>query len=531
MSAPSTVPTDGAPRPKLCGADVELGNFISGQPPARGRGRAPHTGRIASRELLAAFARVTGGIGQRTDGQRWPVNPQDVGRIWLPGNGGCGYIDLDHLELCLPEVTSAFDHVAAWHAMLALTQDALRDANAARPAERPISVLVNNSDGQGNSYGSHLNVLLARGAWDCLMGRKLHQLAFLMAHQVSSLVLTGQGKVGSENGTPDAAFQLSQRADFLETLLGRQTTWFRPLINTRDEPLSQDARLHVICYDSTLCQVGSLLRIGPLQLVLAMIEAGRLRAELALEDPLEAIQLWSRDPSLETRAPLVDGRMVTAPELQLLFAESAAQFVETGEAEEVVPRAGEIVTLWCETMEILRRKEWSAAARRLDWALKLATLERALRQRPDLDWQAPELKHLDHLYAGLDPEQGLFWHWARAGVTDTVVSQEAVAHLRTAPPDDTRAWARAHLLREAGTDAIDSVDWDRIAFRLPGPLGRRRYWRIDLPDPLGGTRAHWPSGDRPSLAGRLEALGATSQRPVTGPQGRRSVPATTRGSR
>jgi proteasome accessory factor A len=84
-------------------------------------------------------------------------------------------------------------------------------------------------------------------------------------------VLTGQGKVGSENDTPGVDYQIAQRADFIETLTGIQTTYRRPLINTRDEALcgaaaweppdaaveARDrlARLHVICCDSTLCQV------------------------------------------------------------------------------------------------------------------------------------------------------------------------------------------------------------------------------------------------------------------------------------
>jgi hypothetical protein len=154
-----------------------------------------------------------------------------------PGHGGCVYIDLDHLELCLPEVLSAYDHVACWHAMLRLGQQTVAAANARRPVERRITVLVNNSDGHGQSYGSHLNFLLTRRAWDELVHRKLHHQAYLAAFQVSSIVLTGQGKVGSENGTPGVDYQIAQRADFIETLTGIQTTYRRPLINTRDEAL------------------------------------------------------------------------------------------------------------------------------------------------------------------------------------------------------------------------------------------------------------------------------------------------------
>ena len=79
-------------------------------------------------------------------------------------------------------------------------------------------------------------------------------------------MFTGQGKVGSENGRPATPYQLSQRADFVETLMGKQTTHRRPIVNSRDEALcgatshfvsgaSQDlglARLHCIFFDNTL---------------------------------------------------------------------------------------------------------------------------------------------------------------------------------------------------------------------------------------------------------------------------------------
>ena len=95
-------------------------------------------------------------------------NPQDWGRKYLPANGGCAYIDLNHLELCLPEVTSAFDHIACWHAMLRIARRALVAANEKMPEGKQIQALVNNSDGRGNSYGSHLNFLLTRRAWKAL---------------------------------------------------------------------------------------------------------------------------------------------------------------------------------------------------------------------------------------------------------------------------------------------------------------------------------------------------------------------------
>jgi len=245
--------------PKLCGADFELGNLVLGIELPKG------TGALASHLLLREFvglpltresysvcycqacsarrrALEDGYTSAEFLGEECSMtksgsdyNAQDWARKFL-NNGGCAYIDLDHLELCIPEVLSAHDHVAASHAMLRSARAALQTANARLPEGKKIVALANNSDGQGHSYGSHLNFLLTRRAWSDLFERRLQHLLFLAAYQASSIVFTGQGKIGAENNRPPVHYQISQRADFFEVLLGPQTTWNRPLINSRDEP-------------------------------------------------------------------------------------------------------------------------------------------------------------------------------------------------------------------------------------------------------------------------------------------------------
>ena len=71
---------------------------------------------------------------------------------------------MNHLELAIPEVLSAFDHVAAWHAMLRIVRRAWRTANEKLPDGQRIQLLVKNSDGQSHTYGSPLNFLVTRQA-------------------------------------------------------------------------------------------------------------------------------------------------------------------------------------------------------------------------------------------------------------------------------------------------------------------------------------------------------------------------------
>ena len=509
--------------PKLCGADIELGNFILGVE------RPDGTGAEASRAVLREISGLPGPPRTHTPANAfasgysvsWPApaayNPQDWGRKYLPSNGGCVYIDLDHVEACIPEVMSAYDHAAAWHAMLRIVRRAQRAANARLPAGRRIQVLVNNSDGRSNSYGSHLNFLITRRAWDNIFNRRLHYQLFLAAFQASSIVVTGQGKVGAENGAPACAYQIAQRADFFETLCALQTTYNRPLVNSRDEPLcggsapSAGARLHCIFFDNTLCHVSSLLKVGLMQIILAMIEAEQVNPRLLLEDPVGAVQQWSHDPALRARASMVSGSAVTAVELQLLFLDGAKRFVAAGGCDGVVPHAEQIVQLWEDTLLKLEAGDLAALAGRLDWVLKLHILQRAMQQRPQLTWASPEIKLLDHLYSSLDPEDGLYWAYEAGGVVERVVSEERIAHFEHNPPEDTRAWTRAMLLRLLDSDDVETVDWDSILIRAGRSGYQRLYRRIDLGNPLGFTRAqteHIIHSDR-SLDAILDDLGAT----------------------
>jgi proteasome accessory factor A len=496
--------------PKLCGADVELGNFVLGG------SDAGDSAREASQALLDEIGSLGAVPAARADVESRAHDPRDRSRLFLPENGACAYIDLDHLEICLPEVVSAYDHVACWHAMLRLVQRAQASANAQRDPARPIQVLANNSDGHGRSYGAHLNVLVSRQAFEHTLERKPHYLAYLASFQASSLLFTGQGKVGSENGRPPVDFQLSQRADFFETVAGIQTTSRRPLVNTRDEALcgrselrNRDlARMHVIFFDSTLCEVATLLRVGTMQIVLAMLEAGLVDSRLALDDPVAAAHTWSHDPSLRATSTLVSGQAITAVELQRRFCDQAECFVSTSEAPRVVPRAGEILALWNDTLHKLEARDWSALARRLDWVLKRLLLTRAMQQRPELRWDSPEIKHLDHLYSSLDPAAGLYWSLSRNGNVDRVVTDEEIARFTTDPPRDTRARVRAMLLRRAG-HALDEVDWDIVRLTAIDGHGYAERWRIDLPDPF--DRGPWPDDAWPatSIAELARLLGGT----------------------
>jgi hypothetical protein len=120
--------------------------------------------------------------------------------------------------------------------------------------------------------------------------------------------------------------------------------------------------------------------------------------------------------------------------------------------------------------------------------MKLSILQRAMSQRPSLTWDSPAIRHLDQLYASLDPS-GLYWAYERNGLAERLLDEERIQHFCSEPPSDTRAWTRAMLLRRAHAEWVDTVDWDSIAFRVRDG----GYWpsrrTIDMKNPLGMTEA------------------------------------------
>jgi Pup amidohydrolase len=409
-------------------------------------------------------------------------------RRFLPCNGGSAYIDSDHLEINTPEHTNASDHAAIHFAALRLAAAATSAANRKIEGNTQIRTSTALCDGRA-SWGHHLSVSVTREYYHALFGRKPHLLGALATHLATATIFTGGGKVGAGNNQEACDFQLAQRADWFEELVGQQTMTARPLVNARDESLATPdlARLHIIFFDNTLSPTSRFLMAGTTQLICAMGEAGWIDPSLQLDDPVAAALEVSRDRTLRRRLPMArHGLNMTAAEVQLTLAEKAAAFVSSGNLGHIVPGAEAIISCWTETAELARKGAIEALARRCDWALKFLVLDRH-RGRKGLTWRSAELKYLDILFSDLDQEEGLFWQMAAAGHIDAMPDPDRVKRFLSEPPDETRAFLRAHLLRRFG-DHVHAIDWDHVRFRLRA----HRHWysetRLEMPDPAGFGR-------------------------------------------
>ncbi|MGH8919076.1 MAG: proteasome accessory factor PafA2 family protein, partial [Actinomycetes bacterium] len=187
-------------------------------------------------------------------------------------NGARYYVDHAHPEYSTPECANVYEAVLYDKAGELILARSIEAAARVLPPGQSLVVLKNNSDGKGNSYGTHENYLMDRTVPFARIVRHV------MPHFVSRQIFTGAGKVGSEassTGDIDVDFQLTQRADFFEEEVGLETTLKRPIVNTRDEPhcdAQKYRRLHVIVGDANLSEVATFLKVGTTALVLSMIE-------------------------------------------------------------------------------------------------------------------------------------------------------------------------------------------------------------------------------------------------------------------
>src|SRR4051794_31526935 len=257
-------------------------------------------------------------------------------------NGSRLYLDVgSHPEYATAECDDLTQLVTHDKAGERILEDLLVDAER-RLADEGIGgdifLFKNNTDSAGNSYGCHENYLVTRAGEFSRIADVL--LPFLVTRQL----ICGAGKVLQ---TPrGAVFCLSQRAEHIWEGVSSATTRSRPIINTRDEPhadAERYRRLHVIVGDSNMNEVTTLLKVGSADIVLRMIEAGVAMRDLTLENPIRAIREVSHDVTGRRKVRLVNGKEISALEIQQEYFSRASEFAERRGGDAATKR---VIDLW-----------------------------------------------------------------------------------------------------------------------------------------------------------------------------------------
>ncbi|HEY8215761.1 MAG TPA: proteasome accessory factor PafA2 family protein [Acidimicrobiia bacterium] len=461
--------------PKVCGIETEYGVVL--------RGAADANPVLASSMLINGYVehhKVGWDFEDESPGRdargvsREGAQPPEIETHLVNTvltNGARYYVDHAHPEYSTPECSDALELVVADKAGERVLARSMQAARRLLEPGQEVVVYKNNSDGKGNSYGTHENYLVDRGVPFANLVR--HLLPWFVTRQV----FTGSGKVGSENGATPVDFQLSQRADFFEEEVGLETTLKRPIVNTRDEPHADPQlyrRLHVIAGDANLCEVATFLKVGSMAIVLAMIEddffeavAGTSgRKDYTIVGPVPAMRTVSHDPTCKATVELADGARMTAVEVQWEYLRLAQKYADETGLEvcggDLV--GGQVLARWESVLAALETDP-SALDGQLDWVTKLALL--------------------DLQYHDVRPERSLYERLVRGGKVERLVTEDEVVRATTEAPVSTRAWFRGGCLAR-WPDAVVAANWDSIILDVGGdPLKR-----IPMMEPLRGSKAH-----------------------------------------
>ena len=398
-------------------------------------------------------------------------------------NGARLYVDHAHPEYSSPEVLTAREALVwdrAGEEVMAAAAHVLAADGSSPDREGAPNLYKNNTDGKGASYGTHENYLVRR---DTPFGSIV---AGLLPFFVVRQILCGAGRVGLGQSSERPGYQIASRSDFFEAEVGLETTFRRPLINTRDEPhasAEKYRRLHVILGDANLCDVAGLLKVGTTSLVLGAIEDGAVPDDLAVREPVATLRAVSHDPTLTRTVELLDGTRLTGLDLLWRYFELVRVWLDrrAGDSDSDADTV-QVMTLWEDVLTRLGRNPSTCAAE-IDWVAKLALLQ-GYRDRDSLGWGDPRLRAVDIQWSDVRPQKGLARRLeARGRLTRLTTPEEVSAAVHT-PPESTRAWCRGECVRRYRPQVV-AASWESVVFDVPGHGALQ--W-VGTPEPLRGSR-------------------------------------------
>jgi proteasome accessory factor A len=414
--------------------------------------------------------------GFEVDGERERPNP-DYNRQLnkVLANGGRLYVDGAHPEYSTPECSTPREVVAFERAGERILAQSLREMARVRGSEQYL-LYKNNSDGKGNSYGYHENYLVSRAVPFETIARVL--TPFL----VTRPIFAGAGKVGAENQTAPAEYQISQRADFFECLLDLNTMVKRPIINTRDEPHADHAkfrRLHVIVGDANMAEVSTYLKVGTLDIVLELLEAGANLPSVELDEPVRVFKQVSRDLDMKETLKLAGGRPTTAVAVQRAYLNAASSYYATKGLD---PSTQDILRRWETVLDTLDRDP-RLLVTQLDWVAKRHMIESYM-DRKGCGWDDPRIKLMDLQYHDVRPDRGLFYTLERGDHIERIVEEAEIQRAELTPPPGTRAFFRGRCASKFAK-ALYGASWTSVLF----DVGNATIKKVPLMDPHRGTQA------------------------------------------
>ncbi len=358
--------------------------------------------------------------------------------IYDPGclpNGGYLLIDCQHPEYSSPEASNPRDAVLFDKAGEAIVR--------AHTHGRGLKLFKNNTD-RRNFYGSHESYSLKRQDMAKVAEVTIPFLA-------TRIIFAGAGKINL-----DGEYEISQKASATTVVTIEDTTRFRGLFNTRDEPLADngDMRLHVVSGDGNLSEPALYLKYGTTALVLDLLEDRKV-GNFCLEDALETFHAVSKDLTFGQKYKTNLG-LLTAIEIQRTYLEQATS-AYSGRDE----MTDDLLSRWKSVLDALESDPLSLS-RSLDWAIKKKLIDGYV-AKTGRSFTDTAVRNIDLEYHNVNPEKGFFYLLQRKGLVDRLVTDQEIAQAVTSPPQDTRARIRA-LAAVNSELRQKEIKWGSITF-------------------------------------------------------------------
>lgn len=372
-------------------------------------------------------------------------------------NGARLYHDHAHPEYSTPECRTIKDLVAHDKAGERIILRCARNFSARYGLN--VRVFKNNTDFHGSSYGTHENYLMLRSVpFEAVVDA-------LIPFLCTRIIYAGAGKVGGETDVSKGIrYQLSQRAEHFDTVLGVDTQCRRPILNTRDEPHADRSayrRLHVIVGDANMSQYATALKVGTTALTVKLLEMGwRVPSWLRLSNPVKALHKISTDEDMKWLVELLDGRTVRAIDIQRVYL-AAAQELFLGADEDVKW----VLKEWSNVLDGLEIDPMSLSSR-LDWVAKKRLMEMFI-DSERTDWDDERLRAIDLEYHNVDVGEGLYYALEAKGLMERIVEENDIEAAIFNPPQNTRALIRGCLIRRFNS-LLACISWGVVKVNVNG---------------------------------------------------------------
>jgi proteasome accessory factor A len=416
------------------------------------RGKAPGPGAIV--DVLMTMAAESHGI----EDSEYLVNGSKLGH------------DVGHAEWSLPECRSARELAAFDKAADRLFSDSIVP-RAEKQFQREgfsgrLVVAKNNVDSFGHTYGCHENFQMLRDADLLTESDFVRYIAqSLVPFLVSRQILAGSGRLVTESRLRHETlrYEISQRSDFIETVVSRDTTRARPIFNLGREGESFSSgnirRLHLILGDANVSGWATWIKMGTTGLMLRLVEDLFVSRAPILQAPVAALKTICRDLTGRAKVPLRGGGQITALDIQWAYYDLADKYLNIfgASAEDEI-----LMEEWGRALEDYERDPMLLRDR-ADWAIKKHMIDTYLQQKgfalenmvSDKDLLT-DLQAFDLRYHELSAE-GLF---CRMFQPDTLLTAAEIYRAQENPPPYTRARIRGETIR-LGRDCGLDVRADR----------------------------------------------------------------------